>query len=112
MLPFNAAADCDVLGNDVPLDLRAIAYHEFRRAQLSFNSAEDLRWAIAFDVADNRHAGPNARAHSRSRRLRFRHGLFKERVLPNPLVNQDRPCNDRDRNKCKPTDEKGEMYCV
>jgi hypothetical protein len=30
--------------------------------QLTFDTAEDLRWTIAFDVADDRHSGANARA--------------------------------------------------
>ena len=51
---LDTAADGDVLGNDAALDLSAIAYQEIRRgAQLALDSAEDLRWTIAFDVADN-----------------------------------------------------------
>jgi hypothetical protein len=110
---LDAAADCDVLGNDVALDLCALTYQQIRRAQLAFDSAEDLRWTIAFDVADNRHAGANASAHSRSRsRLRLRRALFNDPMLPHPLANQERPRSDSDRNKCKPSDEQGETYCV
>src|SRR5262249_55383479 len=53
---------------------------ELRGAQLTFDSAEDLRWTIAFDVANDRHAGADARAHSRFRR-RLRCGLFNDRAL-------------------------------
>src|SRR6516225_3499388 len=42
---------------------------------------EDLRWTIAFDVADNRHAGADARACSHLRRLQRRRGVFYDRVL-------------------------------
>ena len=63
---LDATADRDVLGKDIALDLCAVAYQQIRRAQLAFDSAEDLRWTIAFDVADNRHAGANASAHSRT----------------------------------------------
>src|SRR5262249_56455232 len=77
---LDAAADCDVLRNDVALDLCAIADQELRGAQLTFDSAEDLRWTIAFDVANDRHAGADARAHSRFRR-RLRCGLFNDRAL-------------------------------
>ena len=110
---LDAAADCDVLGNDVALDLCAISYQEIRRAQLAFDSAEDLRWTIALDVADNRHAGADARASSRFRcRLSPRRAAFNDRPLPNPLANQHCPRSYRDRDKCKPPDEKGEMYCI
>src|SRR5438552_11267618 len=108
---LDATAHCNVLGNDVALDLCAIAYQEIRSAQLAFDPAEDLRWTIAFDVADNRHAGADAGAHSRLRgRLGLRRALFSDRVLLNPLANQDCARGDRDRNKCKPANEKGEMY--
>jgi hypothetical protein len=50
---LHAAAYDDVLRNDAVLDLCAIA----GGAQLAFDSAEDLRWTIAFDVADDRHSG-------------------------------------------------------
>jgi len=40
---LDAAADCDVLRNNAPLDLCAIADQEIRGAQLAFDSAEDLR---------------------------------------------------------------------
>jgi hypothetical protein len=110
---LDAAADCDVLGNNIALDLCALTYQQIRRAQLAFDSPEDLRWTIAFDIADNRHAGANASAHSRSRsRLRLRRALFNDPMLPHPLANQDCPGSDSDRNKCKPSDEQGETYWV
>jgi hypothetical protein len=59
---LDAAADRDVLRNDAALDLRAIADEKIRGAQLAFDPAEDLRWTIAFDVADDRHTGADARA--------------------------------------------------
>src|SRR4029450_11898244 len=67
---LDAAAHCDVLRNDAALDLCAIADQKIRGTQLAFDSAEDLRWTIAFDIADDRHAGADARA-----RPRFRHRL-------------------------------------
>src|SRR6516164_2002239 len=80
---LDAAADCNGLRNDVALDLCAIADQEIRGAQLAFDSAEDLRWTIAFDVADDRHSGADARACPRiRRRLPPRQGLFNDRVLP------------------------------
>src|SRR5438876_835437 len=79
---LDAAANCDVLRNDAALNLCALADQEIRGAQLALDSAEDLRWTIAFDVADDRHAGADARACSRfRRRLRPRPGLFNDRVL-------------------------------
>src|SRR6516164_5803328 len=78
---LDPAADCDVLRNDASLDLCAVADEKIRGAQLPFDSAEDLRWTIAFDVADNRHAGADARACSRLRRLQRRRGVFYDRVL-------------------------------
>jgi hypothetical protein len=48
---FDAAADCDVLRHDAALDLCAIADQKIRGAQLAFDSAEDLRWTIAIDIA-------------------------------------------------------------
>jgi hypothetical protein len=69
---LNAAADCDILGNHAAIDRCAIADQEIGSAQLAFNSAEDLSWTIAFDLADDRHAGPDARVPSRlPRRRRF-----------------------------------------
>ena len=47
---LDAAADCHVLRNDVALDLCAIVDLEIRGA---LDSAEDLRWTIAFDLADD-----------------------------------------------------------
>src|SRR5262245_21984712 len=67
-----AAADCDILGNHAAIDGRAIADQEIGSAQLPFNPAERLSWTIAFDLTDDRHAGPDARVRSRfSRRRRF-----------------------------------------
>src|SRR5262249_50035041 len=62
---LDAAADRHVLLNDVALDLCPIADLEIRGAHLAFDSAEDLRWTFAFDVADDRHVGADARGHSR-----------------------------------------------
>src|SRR3989441_5872047 len=73
---LDAAAHCDVLRDDAALDLCAIADEKIRCAQLAFDSAEDLRWTIAFDIADDRHAGADARACPR-----FRHRLAPRRVL-------------------------------
>src|SRR2546422_4509237 len=79
---LDAAAHCDVLRNDAALDLCAIADYKIRGAQLAFDSAEALRWTIAFDVADDRHPGADARACRRiRRRLPPRRGLFNDRVL-------------------------------
>src|ERR687887_2220295 len=73
---LDAAADGDVLRDDTALDLRAIADQKIRGAQLAFDSAEDLRWTIAIDIADDRHSGADARTCSR-----FRHRLAPWRVL-------------------------------
>src|SRR6266550_4341458 len=54
---LDAAADCHVLRNDGALDLCAIADLEIRGADFAFDSAEDLRWTFAIDVADDRHVG-------------------------------------------------------
>src|SRR6266487_5031355 len=79
---LDAAAHCDVLRNDAALDLRAIADQKIRGAQLALDPAEDLCWTIAFDVADDRHSGADARACPRiRRRLPPRWGLFDDRVL-------------------------------
>src|SRR6266480_685770 len=79
---LDVPADRDVLRNHAALDLRDIADQKIRRAHITFDSAEDLRWTIAFDIADDRHAGADARACSRfRRRLRPRPGLFNDRVL-------------------------------
>src|SRR5215813_14202337 len=80
---LNAAADCDTLGNHAAIDRCAIADQEVGSAQLAFNSAEDLSWAIAFDVTDDRHAGPDARVRSRfprRRRLGSWRDLFNDCV--------------------------------
>jgi hypothetical protein len=69
---LNAAADCNILGNHAAIDRCAIADQEIGSSQLAFNSAEDLSWTIAFDLTDDRHAGPDARVPSRFlRRRRF-----------------------------------------
>src|SRR6266481_952182 len=79
---LDAAADCHVLRNDAALDLCAIADQKLRGAQLTFDSAKDLRWTRAFDLANDRHARADARARSRfRRRLRPRCGLFNDRAL-------------------------------
>jgi hypothetical protein len=62
---LDAATDCDGLRNDAAFDSRAVTDHKIRSAQLAFDSAEDLRWTIAFDFADDRHAGADARVRSR-----------------------------------------------
>jgi len=62
---LDAAADCHVLRNDAALDVCAIAYLEIRGAQLAFDSAEDLSWTFAFDLANDRHVGADARSRSR-----------------------------------------------
>jgi Putative DNA-binding domain len=78
------------------LDLCAIADEKIRGAQLAFDFAEDLRWTITFDVADDRHSGADARACRRRirRRLPPRRGLFNNRVLllHRPLHNLGRIC--------------------
>src|SRR6266404_6501508 len=92
---LDAAADCHVLRSDAALDLRAIADLEIRRAHLAFDSAEDLSRTIAFDLADDRHAGADARARCRfRRRLQPRCGLFNDRVLRlrHPSDGFDRIC--------------------
>src|SRR4029077_10638701 len=78
---LDAAADRDVLRNDAALDLRTIADEKIRGPQLAFDSAEDLRWTIAFDVADDCHTGADAGAGRRRirRRLPPRRGLFDKR---------------------------------
>src|SRR6266481_7327994 len=79
---LDAAADCDVLRNNAALDLCAIPDQKLRGAQLAFDSAKDLRWTRAFDLANDRHARADARARSRfRRRLRPRCGLFNDRAL-------------------------------
>src|SRR5215470_17837179 len=62
---LDVAADCHVLRNDAALDLCPIVDLEIRGAHLALDSAEDLRWTFAFDVADDRHVGADARGHSR-----------------------------------------------
>src|SRR5438132_3703714 len=79
---LDAAANCDVLRNDAALNLCALADQEIRGAQLALDSAKDLRRTIAFDVADDRHTGADARACRRiRRRLSPRRGLFNNRLL-------------------------------
>ena len=62
---LDTAADCHVLRNDTALDLCPIVDLEIRGAHLAFDSAEDLRWTIAIDFADDRHVGADARGRSR-----------------------------------------------
>src|SRR5215471_11506086 len=80
---LDAAADRDVLRNDAALDLCAVADEKIGGAQLAFDAAEDLRRTVAFDVADDRHSGADARAWPRiRRRMPPRRGLFDRRRLP------------------------------
>ena len=62
---LDAAADCEVLRNDAAFDLCAIADQKIRGAQLAFDPAKHLHWTIAFDFADDRHAGADARVRTR-----------------------------------------------
>src|SRR5262249_18458347 len=73
---LDAAADRDVLRDDAALDLCAITDQKIGGAQLAFDSAEHLRWTIAFDIADDRHGGADARICPR-----FRHRLAPWRVF-------------------------------
>ena len=57
---LNAAADCDILGNHAAINRRSLADQEIGSAQFAFNLAEDLSWAIAFDLTGNGHAGAYA----------------------------------------------------
>jgi hypothetical protein len=81
---LDAAADCHVLRNDVAVDLCAIADLEIRGAQLAFDSAQNLRWTIAFDFANDRHVGADAR------------GPFRCRPWPRPglVMRLHRPPHD------------------
>jgi len=79
---LDAAADRDVLRNDAAFDLCAIADQKIRGAQLAFDPAKHLRWTIAFDFADDRHAGADARGRSRFRRpLRLWRDRLNDRTL-------------------------------
>src|SRR5262245_21827252 len=92
---LDAAADCDVLRNDAALDLCAVANEKIGGAQLAFDAAVDLRRTAAFDVADNRHSGADARAWPRiRRRVPPLRGLFNDRVLllQRPLHGFGRMC--------------------
>ena len=62
---LDAAADYHVLRNDGAIDLCAIADLEIRGADFAFDSAEDLCWTFAIDVADDRHVGADARGRPR-----------------------------------------------
>src|SRR5262245_4921637 len=79
---LDAAADRDVLSNNVALDLCAIADQEIRGAQLAFDLAEHLRGPVAFDFANDRHPGPDARIGSCSLHdgIRLRWGLINDRT--------------------------------
>jgi hypothetical protein len=62
--------------------LCAVADQKIRGAQLAFDPAKHLRWTIAFDFTDDRHAGADARVRSRFRRpLRLRRDLFNDRTF-------------------------------
>src|SRR6516165_5863226 len=78
---LDAAADYDVLRNNTPLDLCAIADQEIQGAQLAFDSAKHLSWTTTFDVTNDRHARADARARSRFCHRRARGDLFNNRVL-------------------------------
>src|SRR5947208_1815357 len=93
---LDAAADCDVLRNNAALDLCAIADQKLRGAQLAFDSAKDLRWTRAFDLANDRHARADARVRSRFRYWRPRHDRFNDRVL---LLHH--PSDDFGRIRCR-----------
>src|SRR6266487_4769631 len=86
---LDAAAHCDVLRNDAALDLRAIADQKIRGAQLALDPAEDLRWTIAFDIANDRHSGADARACPR-----FRHRIAPWRVLNDRVLLLHGSCHD------------------
>jgi len=62
---LDPATDCHILRYDAALNLCAIVYLEIRGADFAFDSAEDLRWTITFDLADDRHVGADARGRSR-----------------------------------------------
>jgi hypothetical protein len=94
---LDAAADRDFLRQDTAFDLCAFADHEARGAQFAIDPAEHLRRPPAFDVANDRHAGSDARDGRRHRRRRVlvngrtRHGfviLLKRLALEHllPLV--------------------------
>src|SRR6266481_9655375 len=87
---LDAAADCDVLRNNAPLDLCAIADQEIRGAQLAFDSAEHLSWSITFDVTNDRHARADARASSRFR-YRLTGKLTGNFADSGVLLNRQRP---------------------
>src|SRR5919198_1528729 len=86
---LDAAADGNVLRDDTALDLRAIADQKIRGAQLTLDLAEDLRRTIAFDIADDRHAGADARACPR-----LRHRFAPCRVLNDRVLRLHGPCHD------------------
>ena len=52
-----------------------------RSEALAFDSAEDLRWTIAFDFAYDRHAGADARVRSRFRPFRLRRDCLSDQTL-------------------------------
>src|SRR5438132_13153822 len=79
---LDMATDRDVLRNHAAVDVRAFADQEIGGAHLAFDTAEDLSRTIAFDLADDRHAGADAGARSRlrRRRLRPRRDRFNDRA--------------------------------
>src|SRR5262249_39282656 len=93
---LDAATNGDALRNDVALDFRAIADHKIRGTQLAFDAAEDLSGTIAVDLADDRHAGANARVGPDLLCVRFRprRGLLIDQIgwRHDPVYGLDRFC--------------------
>src|SRR6516165_7815944 len=81
---LDAAADCHILRNDAALDMCAIADLEIRGAHLAFDSAEDLRWTLAFDYAGDHQNGDDAKRRSRICRLWCPSGLLIRLRRPRP----------------------------
>src|SRR6266699_1831752 len=67
---------------NIALDGTAVLQLDADGTDGALDAAEDLRWTLAFDVADDRHSGANTRAWHRIR-SRLPHGrrLFDDRVL-------------------------------
>src|SRR6266508_191576 len=79
---LDAPTHCDLLRDYAALHLCAFADQEVRGAQLPFDSPKHLRCAIAFDAADNRHPGADARERPGFRqRVRSRSVQCSNRVL-------------------------------